>query len=332
MSPETLELLAAGLLWACLLAYTVTGLADYGGGIWDLLAVGPDGERQRRLIATVLAPIWEVNHIWLIAVVVLAFTCFPGYFSWYSRALHLPLVLMLLGLVFRGAAFTFRAYDPEEGHRRWGRIFGVASLLTPAGLGICLGAILSEDGSWRGAFPAGVATVVVLHGAVLAAVYLVGAAPDEKLRREFRRRALVAAMGTAGVALGTLALASDAAPRFFSRLTAGWPAIALHQVTAGAGVGLLAALHTRRDAWLRPLVLLQSLALVAGLALAQYPYLRYPEFSIHEVAAHPTTLAWTLGVFAAGSVLLVPALATLAWVFRGQAEAVVGDRGTRRVM
>lgn len=334
MTHATLAYLAAGLLWTCLLAYSLTGLADYGGGVWDLFAAGPRRDDQRRLIARVLAPIWEVNHIWLIAVVVLAFTCFPGYFAWYSRALHLPLALMLVGLVFRGAAFTFRAYHPARGGTGWGWTFGVASLLTPAGLGLCLGALLRHDGHWWGPLPVAVAALVVLHGAVLAAAYLVGETEDEELRAAFRGRGMVAAVVTAAIALLTLALAHEEAPRFFQGLTAGWPAIVLHQVTAGTGVALLVAFSsTTRDAWLRPLVALQSTALVAGLALAQFPYLRYPDFPIVETAAPAVVLEWTLAIFAGGSVLLVPALAVLFWLFRAEAreaaaaEAAAGEAG-----
>ena len=48
--------------------YWLLGGADFGGGVWDLLAVGPIGEPQRALISEAIGPVWEANHVWLIFV------------------------------------------------------------------------------------------------------------------------------------------------------------------------------------------------------------------------------------------------------------------------
>jgi len=68
-------------------AYALLGGADFGGGIWDLASHGPRKEAQRAAIATAMGPVWEANHVWLIFVVVLLFTAFPGGFGWLSTAL-----------------------------------------------------------------------------------------------------------------------------------------------------------------------------------------------------------------------------------------------------
>lgn len=94
----------AGFMLMGLTLYAVTGGADFGGGVWDLLARGPRATAQRQLIDTAIAPVWEANHIWLIFVVVLLFTAFPPAFAAATIGLHLPLVLMLLGITLRGAA------------------------------------------------------------------------------------------------------------------------------------------------------------------------------------------------------------------------------------
>src|ERR1044071_8804329 len=96
----------AGLMFLSLVLYAILGGADYGGGVWDLLASGPRAQEQRRLIATAIGPVWEANHVWLIFVIVLLFTAFPPAFAVLSTALHIPLTLMVLGIVLRGAAFT----------------------------------------------------------------------------------------------------------------------------------------------------------------------------------------------------------------------------------
>src|SRR5580698_1434481 len=105
------EMLLALILMVSSTFYVLLGGADYGGGVWDLLASGPRRQAQRELIAHAIGPIWEANHVWLILVVVLLFTCFPPAFAVLMTFLHVPLAIMLIGIVLRGSAFTFRAYD-----------------------------------------------------------------------------------------------------------------------------------------------------------------------------------------------------------------------------
>jgi cytochrome d ubiquinol oxidase subunit II len=161
------ELVALVMLGA-LICYTLLGGADFGGGVWDLLARGPRARAQKALIEDVMAPVWEVNHIWLIIVVVLLFAAFPAGFATITTALHVPLTIMLVGVVARGGAFIFRQYDDrhDDVQRRWGRVFAVSSIVTPILLGVCVGAVTSGairvegdvivGGFWRpwlGVFP-----------------------------------------------------------------------------------------------------------------------------------------------------------------------------------
>ena len=73
-----LELIVAIFMLLSLILYALMGGADFGGGMWDLLAAGPRAVRQRKAIAEAIGPIWEANHVWLILVVVLLFTGFPA--------------------------------------------------------------------------------------------------------------------------------------------------------------------------------------------------------------------------------------------------------------
>src|SRR6266705_4271884 len=147
----TLADILAGIVFVALNAYAVLGGADFGGGVWDLLALGPRRERQRELIAEAIGPVWEANHVWLILAIVLLFTCFPPAFARLGTRLHIPLSLVLIGIVLRGSAFTFWRYggagqgegDGDQEERQWGMIFAVASLITPLLLGTTVGAIAS---------------------------------------------------------------------------------------------------------------------------------------------------------------------------------------------
>src|ERR671911_1568706 len=79
---------------------------------------------------------------------VLTFSCFPPVYARLGTVLHIPLTLMLVGIVLRGSAFTFRTYDSQHdaAQRRWGRIFASASVITPVLLGISIGAVASGRG------------------------------------------------------------------------------------------------------------------------------------------------------------------------------------------
>src|SRR5689334_12972730 len=139
----SLAYVLAGTVLVALTAYALLGGADFGGGVWDLFAAGPRRDRQRALIAHAIGPIWEANHVWLILAIVLLFTCFPPAFALLGTVLHLPLTLMLAGIVLRGSAFAFRSFDTERARaqQQWGRLFAVASLITPIVLGVAIGAV-----------------------------------------------------------------------------------------------------------------------------------------------------------------------------------------------
>src|SRR4029077_1276730 len=117
--------------------------ADFGGGVWDLLASGPRKRQQRHLVEEAIGPVWEANHVWLILAVVLLFSCFPAAFAQLSIRLHIPLSLALIGIVLRGSAFAFRSYGGlrDDVQRNWGRLFAIASVVTPLLLGMAVGAV-----------------------------------------------------------------------------------------------------------------------------------------------------------------------------------------------
>src|SRR3954468_13190823 len=143
------ELLAAALALFAVIAYGLLAGADFGGGVWDLVARGPRARAQRDAIAHAMGPVWGANHVWLIFLLVILFTAFPPAFAALSVAMFLPFHIVLLGITLRGAAFVFRAILRDERHedasRRdvWGTVFGAASIMTPPVLGASLGAASS---------------------------------------------------------------------------------------------------------------------------------------------------------------------------------------------
>lgn len=334
--PEPSALVAAVILVA-LIVYTLTGGADFGGGVWDLFATGPRKLEQRRRIAHAIAPIWEANHVWLIVVVVLMFVCFPPAFSAISIALHVPITVMLFGVVLRGAAFVFRAYDPahdDEATGPWRLVFAVASTVTPIMLGIILGAVASgafqfEPGSaqvvtdfvseWAAAFPVLVGLYALALCALLAAVYLIHDTADAPaLQEDFRRRALAAALSTGPLAFATLGVARLGAPHVYDTLVASTFALPIHVGTGVAACGAIIALWTRRYGLARALVVAQTVGIFLGFGAAQWPFVVAPGLTFADAASPDSVLWGVLGVLGAGGALLLPAFVWLYRVFKGR--------------
>src|SRR6202044_2507940 len=113
--------------------YAVLGGADFGGGLWDLLAGGTRrGWAPRRLIDETITPVWEGNHVWLVFDLVIFWTAFPHAFASVMTALALPIWLAAGGIVLRGAGFAFRKEIISTGWQRAaGATFAFSSLLTP---------------------------------------------------------------------------------------------------------------------------------------------------------------------------------------------------------
>jgi cytochrome d ubiquinol oxidase subunit II len=328
----TLAVAVALVLVAALTLYALFGGADFGGGVWDLTAAGPRGKAYRDLIAHAIGPIWEANHVWLVLALVLLFVAFPAAFAQLAITLHIPLSLMLVGVVLRGSAFTFRTYDSEHDavQRRWGFLFAVASTITPLLLGLCAGAVASGAvgraasgdfharyvAPWLAPFPAAVALFTLALFAFLAAVYLcVAASAHRDLQEGMRRRALAAAVVSGAVAWGTLAMARSHATALFDRLMSDPGAIAIQGATAVTAITAIAALWTRRYRVARVAAAAQVALILAGWAYAQFPYIIPGALTIEQAAAPAITLKLLLGGLAAGAVILVPSLVYLYRVF-----------------
>jgi cytochrome d ubiquinol oxidase subunit II len=326
-----LPLLLAGVLTLSLAAYVLLGGADFGGGVWDLLASGPRRERQRDLIAHAIGPIWEANHVWLILAIVLTFTCFPPVFARLGTVLHIPLSLMLVGVVLRGSAFIFRSnHTDRSSQERWGRVFAIASLLTPVLLGICIGAVVSgqvvEDPTgtfaerfvqpWLTPFTLAIGGLTLAMFALLAAVFLTMETHDPDLAGDFRRRALWAGLAVFVTAFVALALSRGHAPVVHEGLVGSRWALPFHGLTGMASLAVLAALWVRRYRLARMAVGVQVLCIVGGWATAQYPYILPPDLTIGAAAAPPVTLRLTMLVLMGGSIVLLPSLIYLFRVFK----------------
>lgn len=333
--------LLAGTLVLALNAYVLLGGADFGGGVWDLLARGPRKEAQRQLVAHAIGPVWEANHVWLILAIVLLFTCFPRAFARIAVPLNLPLTGVLIGIVLRGSAFAFRGYggDRDAVQRRWGRVFAVASLVTPLLLGTALGAVAAGAvgtapagtdfaaqylSPWLAPFPLAVGVFTLACFAFLAATYLTLETPDGPLREDFRRRALMSGIGVGAAALAALVAAGPTAPLMRHGLVGSSWALPFQLTTGVVALSALGALWRRRYALARLAAVCQVSLVLWGWAGSQYPYVVPPDLTIESAAAPVATLRLVLAALVVGALVLVPSLFYLFRVFktRDQPSAV----------
>lgn len=328
-----IETWPAGIMLTALTIYALTGGADFGGGLWDLFASGPRQKQQRRTIALAIGPIWEANHVWMILVVVLCFVAYPSAFATISIALHVPLTIMLVGIVLRGTAFVFRTYDSrrDQVQRRWGAVFSSASIVSPLMLGMCVGALGSgeirlQDGvvtggyfaPWLGLFPASVGGFVLALFALLASTYLTLESADPQLQEDFRIRALAAWAASGVFAWSTLLSAAAGAPQLYAGLVASNWALPFQ-----VGVGFV-SLMAGAMLWIRDYRLARVLAMalvslvIWGWGMAQFPYLVVPDVHIMSAASPASAIKPMMWVLAIGALPLGASFWMLYTVFKSE--------------
>jgi cytochrome d ubiquinol oxidase subunit II len=191
-------------LYLAILLYLVLGGADFGAGIIEMFTSSRNLRRTRRTLYHAIGPIWEANHMWLIIAVVILFVGFPVVYSELSVYLHIPLLIMLMGIIARGTAFVFRHYDAVRDHMQafYNRIFVWSSFVTPLFLGIVAGSTVSGHinlkantfveayvYTWLNWFSVSVGFFTVALCGFLASIYLIGEAEDENDRQRFIRKA-----------------------------------------------------------------------------------------------------------------------------------------------
>ena len=302
-----------------MILYAVLGGADFGGGVWDLVASGPRRIEQREAVGIAMSPVWETNHVWLIFLLVLLFTCFPPVFAKLGELLFTPLVLALLGIVLRGAAFAFRGPASRDlvQHRIWGVIFGAASIITPFLFGACAAAIATGTFDWLRPMPLAVGVFAVTLCAQLAAVFLTTETSGE-LRDDFRVRAQYATFGVAVAGAVALAIGTMNEPHLMRHLLVP-PALEIVTVAMLLGLLVLYFIGSGRAYWARIAVCVEVAAVLCGWYAAQAPYI-IEQLGVQNPTAPPATIEAFLWTALVGAIVLVPSLTLLFVVFKRTSE------------
>jgi cytochrome d ubiquinol oxidase subunit II len=306
-----------------LVLYTVLAGADFGAGIWTLVS-RRDDQRLRDEARHAMGPVWEANHVWLIFVIVVAWTAYPTALASITSTLAIPLFIAVVGIILRGTAYALRAQQ-ESGAvaTRIERVFGVSSILTPFALGATIGAVASGRvpvGNARGDLvtswlnPTGI-TIGVLGVATswdLASVYLAADAQrggDPDFVAAFRVRALGTGILAGALAVVGLVVVHSDAPRLWDGLTSGLGLVAI-AVSALSGMTTLVLVRAGRSEPARAAAALAVAAVVAGWAIAQSPDL-LPGLTVQQAAAGHATMVAVLIAVAGGAIILAPSLGLL---------------------
>jgi cytochrome bd ubiquinol oxidase subunit II len=343
-----------GILLAGVTLYAVLGGADFGGGLWDLLAGGDRrGRAPRVLIDESITAVWEANHVWLVFDLVIFWTAFPHAFASVMTALALPLWLAVAGIVLRGSGFAFRK---EVTSLRWqrvsGAVFAFSSLVTPFFMGTVIGAIATgavPANATHASLTAWTSPTALLAGFLfvaacgyLAAVYLTGEAArrgDRSMRVYFTRRAEAAAVVAGALSLAALAELHGSNRAFYDRLTG--RALPLVVLAGVCGLVALVLLAIGRSAGTRIIAALGVTAVVWGWGVAQYPVLLPGTLvTLSDAGAPDDTLVALVILFIVAVALIGPSFVLL-FVLQSRrllgaaeggmvATAVPADQGPRQ--
>ena len=324
------------ILLASVTLYAVLGGADFGAGLWDLLAgATARGRTPRGLIEESITPVWEANHVWLVFDLVIFWTAFPHAFAAVMTTLALPIWLAVGGIVLRGAGFAFRKEITRLSlQRAAGAAFAFSSLLTPFFMGTVVGAIATGAvparashaslTAWTSATALLTGFLFVAACGYLAAVYLVVDAArqgDQPMRAYFTHRAQGAAVAAGALSLAALFELQNSNPAFFDRLTG--RALPLVVLAGVCGVAVLTLLTAGRTTGIRAIAALGVAAVIWGWGVAQYPVLLpRTAVTLTDAGATQSTLVALVVVAIAAVLLVVPSFALL---FRLQGRHMLGE-------
>jgi len=322
-------------LWLSILLYFLLGGADFGAGIIELFTSQARVRRTRTTLYHAIGPVWEANHMWLIIAIVILFVGFPAIYSVLSIHLHIPLLIMLMGIIARGTAFVFRHYDAVKDSMQdiYNRIFVSSSFITPLFLGIIAGSTVSGKidpeaetffdafiAPWLNPFSLAVGFFTVALCGFLAAVFLIGEADDDSDRDNFIRKArnanIIAFVSGFFV---FWAAEADGVPlvKWVFDDNIGLASV----VAATASLVMLWVVIKNRNKWIiRGLVSFQVTMILLAISYEHFPdfvLLKTSEnLSLHEHHAPYKTISALAWALLTGSLLILPFLFYLFYSFQ----------------
>ena len=313
--------------------YALLGGADFGAGIVETFV----GRRGEKIVSKAIAPVWEANHVWLILAIVIIFTGFPRVYAVISTALHIPLMVVLIGIVLRGSAFTFRHYDvdKDERHKYFTAFFQVSSFVTPFFLGITLGAMirgnisLDATGSfyeqfihpWLNGFCIAMGLFTTSLFAYIASVFMIGETIEKK---KYARLARLFLVTTIVMGILVFAMAEWAGHHLLDAFFGSVFSIVALGIVLLLVPLVFALLNNPTIILLRIVVGAQVSLIMLGWFAIQFPVLVYEKngnhLSFYNTQAPDATMYQLLIALFVGLLLVVPAFYFLFKVFKAPRE------------
>jgi cytochrome bd ubiquinol oxidase subunit II len=320
------------VLWALLLGaavalYVILDGFDLGIGILFPFA---EEEHERDQMINSIAPFWDGNETWLVLGGGGLLVAFPRAYAVIMPALYLPVILMLLGLIFRGVAFEFRTVA-NTSKKYWTFAFAAGSTLATFCQGMILGGLIQgirvENGAFAGhSFDFLTPFSVVCGLGVVAGYALLGACwlvmkTEGPVAERARRHAKLLLFAV----LGFMALVSLWTPIEFPRIRERWFSLPnilflwpVPAITALTAYLAWRWLETGRD--MPPFIAAIVLFMLgyAGLAISVFPHLVPFSMTVWDAAAAPSSQLFML----IGTLPLLPIILMYTgfvyYIFRGK--------------
>jgi len=331
MEPSNLALFWAGVLACAILLYAILDGFDLGVGI--LFGTTKDEAHRVRMMDTI-APFWDGNETWLVVIGAGLFAAFPDVYAVFLGAFYLPVLLLLVGLIFRGIAFEFR-FRSERMRRIWDGGFFLGSTLVAFVQGAAIGAMMRGIPVTNGQFagtpfgwlhPFAILTGIglVLGYALLGAGWLVLKSEGE-LRDWAHRRVVWLAAGVLVVLALAFTITFDYSVLARSDLQTRRWGLAFPAIGVLALAALAVGVHRKRhDAVPFAMTVLFFVAAFLSLGVMFWPYMIPYSITVGQAAAPDASLQFLFY----GGVVVLPVIAAYTigvyWVFRGKVRKGYG--------
>lgn len=321
------------ILSISLLLYVLLGGADFGAGIIETFT----GKKGVDIISKAIAPIWEANHVWVILAVVIVFNGFPEVYTTISTYLHIPILIVLLGIVFRGSAFTFRYYDVirDKSYDYYTFLFRASSFITPFFYGVILGAIMlgkipqdTVSGSFYDIFispwfnwfclTTGIFTTLLFGW--LAAIYTTGEVKNEKEKWVFIQLSDILLILLILSGIGVFLIAEFYHVHFFLEFISSPVSIACVVIATIIAPMIFRSIRRNQPIISRILAGVTTACIITGWYAIQFPVMVYisgsNDLTIYNSRAPESTMLMLFWALIVGILIIFPSIAYLMKVFK----------------
>jgi cytochrome d ubiquinol oxidase subunit II len=325
-----LPLIWYGLIVTAVFLYVLLDGFDLGVGI--LFPFAPEDSSRDRMMNSI-APFWDGNETWLVLGGGGLFAAFPLAYAVLMPALYIPVILMLLGLIFRGVSFEFRFKAIGKSRRLWDYAFHFGSLAATVMQGMFIGAFvqgIKVEGrafaggafDWLNAYSVMTGVALVFGYALLGATWLI--MKTDGITQEWARKCASYVLGYVGLFLGIVSLSMPLMNADVKNLWFGAPGffflLPIPMLTLILFIMIWRDLHSGRE--YRPFFLSIGVFLMGyiGLGVSLWPWLVPFEITFRQAAAAPQSQSLLL----VGTVIMLPVVLGYVgycyYVFRGKAS------------